>query len=406
VELDDATRVRAIAELPPEIASRALAEMDAAEHPEEMLLALGPDRAADLVDQLPSDDAADIVAELAPEDREALLAEIADRTDVDRLLRYPEDTAGGLMTTDVIAVRGDATVAEAIDEIRRQSDEEDEPYHVYVVDDARRLRGVLSLARLVVAAPSRRVAEVMRPPPAVAPADLDQEEVARLMARYNVAALPVVDAAGTLLGRITFDDVIDVVEAELTEDLLKFGGVDPREDLTAPWTRAVRTRLPWVYANLITASLAGAVVYLFQDTITRVVLLAVWMPVIAGMGGNAGTQALAVTIRLLAVQEIRPRQAMEMVSKETLVGLVKGLAVGAVVGVVAWGQGGDPTLGMVVLLAMTGNMLLAGFVGAFVPIVLHRLGADPAIASSVFVTALTDVCGFLLLLGLGTVLML
>jgi magnesium transporter len=226
------------------------------------------------------------------------------------------------------------------------------------------------------------------------------------MARYNVAAVPVVDQDGRLIGRVTFDDVIDVVEAEMTEDLLKFSGVDPHEDLSGPWTQAVRRRLPWLYVNLLTAGLAGAVVYLFQETVTRVVLLAVWMPIIAGMGGNAGTQALAVTVRLLSRQQIRPGQALDVIWKEALVGLVKGIAVGAVVAVVAWLQGGDSTLGLVVLLAMTGNLLVAGFVGAFTPIVLQRVGVDPAVASSVFVTALTDVCGFVLLLGLGTALLL
>lgn len=405
-ELDDALRVRAIAELPTEVASRALAEMTDEEHPEEMLIAVGPEHAADLLEELPSDDAADIIQDLPPEEREAVLAEVVDRAEVEQLLRYPEDSAGGLMSTEVATVREDATLAEALDEVRRQSEPSDEPHQVYAVDGAGRLRGVVPIAKLVLAAPTRRVSEVMESAQTLVRPDQDQEEVARLMARYNVAEVPVVDADSRLLGRVTFDDVIDVVEAELTEDLLKFGGVDPHEDLGGPWTQAVRRRLPWLYVNLFTAGLAGAVVYLFQETIARVVLLAVWMPIIAGMGGNAGTQALAVTVRLLARQEIRPRQALDVIWKETLVGFVKGVAIGVVVAVVAWMQGGNAVLGLVVLLAMTGNLLLAGFVGAFIPLILQRLGIDPAVASSVFVTALTDVCGFLLLLGLGTLLLL
>jgi magnesium transporter len=404
--LDEGTRVRAVAELPPEIASSALAEMEAAEHPEEILRAVGPDYAAELVEELPADDAADIVAELPPEEREAVLAEVEDRAEVEQLLSYPEDTAGGLMTPEFVAVDQDATLAEAVAAIRRQREEEDELYDVYAVDGQRRLTGTLPISRLVVASPERRVREVMTPPAAVAHPEDDQEHVARLMARYNVAALPVVDAGSRLLGRITFDDVIDVVEAETTEDILKFGGVDPHEDLTAPWTAAVRSRLPWLYANLLTASLAGAVVYLFRGTVAQVVLLAVWMPIIAGMGGNAGTQALAVTVRLLALGQILPGRAWGVIRKETLVGLVKGVAVGGVVGLVAAIQGSAVMLGVVVFLAMTGNLLLAGFVGAFVPVLLRRLGVDPAVASSVFVTALTDVCGFTLLLGLGAALLL
>jgi magnesium transporter len=404
-ELDESARVRAVAELPPEIASRALAEMEQTEHPEELLLAVGPDYAADLVDRLPADDAADIIAELAPDDREALLSEVSDRGELERLLDFPEDTAGRLMTTEVVAVRDDATLASALEEIRRQSDESEAIDQVYAVDRDRRLTGVLPIARLVVASPRRLVSEIMEPPMVSVTPYQDQEYVARLMARYNVAAVPVLDDGGRILGRVTFDDVIDVVEAETTEDLLKFGGVSPKEDLAAAWTAAVKTRLPWLYVNLLTAFVAGGVVYLFQGTISRVVALAVWMPVIAGMGGNTGTQALAVTVRRLALGHVPRNRALEVVGKELLVGTVNGLAIGIVVALIATLLGEGVGLGIVVLLAMLGNLAVAGFAGAFIPILLERLGVDPAIASSIFVTAFTDVCGFLLLLGLGTLLL-
>jgi magnesium transporter len=192
-----------------------------------------------------------------------------------------------------------------------------------------------------------------------------------------------------------------VVEAETTEDLLQFGGVSADEELAARWTTAVRSRLPWLYVNLLTAFLAGGVVYLFQDTVRRAVVLAVWMPVIAGMGGNAGTQALAVTVRRLALGLIPRHLFVRVVGKEILVGVANGLAIGIVVGVVAGLLGEGIRLGLVVFLAMTGNLLVAGFAGAFIPVVLERLRVDPAIASSIFVTTFTDVCGFLLLLGLA-----
>lgn len=404
--LDEGTRVRAVAELPPDVASAALAEMEAGEHPEDILLAVGPDYAAELLEELPSDDAADMVAELPPEAREAVLAEVEDRADVEQLLTYAEESAGGLMTTEVVAVDQDATLGEAIAEIRRQSGEEDEPYDIYVVDRDRRLVGTIPVARLVVHAPERRVRDVMRPPTATVAPEQDQEQVARIMARYNIAAVPVVDSGDHLLGLITFDDVIDVVEAEMTEDLLKFGGVNPQEELSASWRGAVRSRLPWTLVNLMTAFFGASVVYLFQTTVSRVVLLAVWMPIIAGMGGNAGTQALAVTVRRLALKQLPRGRAAEVIRKEVLVGAVNGLAVGAVVAVLAGLLGGARLLGLVVLLAMWGNLLVGGFAGAFIPLVLERLGADPAVASSMFVTALTDTCGFLLLLGLGATLLL
>ena len=403
--LDDATRARAVAELPVENASAALAEMEVAEHPEEMLLAVGPDYAAELVEELPTDDAADIIAELTPEAREAVLSEVADRAEVEQLLRYPEDSAGGLMTTEVVAVNEDASLGEAVEEIRGQREETDDLYQVYAIDRGRRLRGVIPITKLILAPPARRVREVMEPAPVVVHPDQDQEQVARLMARYNVAAVPVVDEEDRLLGRITFDDVIDVVEAETTEDILKFGGVSPGENLTASWRDAVRSRLPWLYVNLGTAFLAAMVVYLFQATIARVVALSVWMPIIAGMGGNAGTQALAVTVRRLALKELPTDRGLGVIWKEIRVGAFNGIATGVVVGGVAALLGTGWTMGLVVLLAMWGNLLVAGMAGAFIPILLERLGVDPAIASSVFVTTFTDVCGFTLLLGLGTLLL-
>ena len=404
--LDEATRVRAVAELPPEIASSALAEMEDTEHPAEILRAVGPDYAAELVEELPTDDAADIVRELPPDERAAVLAEVEDRADVERLLTYPEDSAGGLMTTEVVAVDQDATLAEAIAEIRLQSGEGDEPYQVYAIDRDRRLRGTIPIARLVVSPPDRRVRDVMTTAPAMVHPDQDQEQVARLMARYNLAAVPVVDHDDRLLGRITFDDVIDVVEAETTEDILKFGGVDPEEDVAGPWQSAVRRRLPWVFINLLTASLGATVVYLFQGTLSRVVVLAVWMPIIAGMGGNAGTQALAVTVRRLALRQVPRGRALAVIRKEMLVGAVNGLAGGLVVAGVAALLGERPLLGGVVLLAMWANLAVGGAAGAFIPLLLERAGVDPAVASSIFVTAFTDVCGFLLLLGLGATLLL
>jgi magnesium transporter len=213
--------------------------------------------------------------------------------------------------------------------------------------------------------------------------------------------VPVVNDQHQLIGQVTFDDVIDVVEAETTEDLLRFGGVSADEELGAGWETAVRSRLPWLSVNLLTAFLAGGVVYLFQHTIQHTVALAVWMPIIAGMGGNAGTQALAVTVRRLALGLIPVERFSQVVGKEILVGVINGVVMGLAVGTAASLIGEGPRLGVVVFLAMTGNLMVAGFAGAFIPILLERLGADPAVASSIFVTTFTDVCGFLLLLGLA-----
>ena len=399
--LDDEERLAAVQALPAELSSQALAEMPEEAHASETLAALDPGRAAAIVRELDDDDAADILGELDPAQQEQILSGILDRSEVDRLLRYHEETAGGRMTTHVVTVPVTATAEQALEEIRRQAEEVEDFYQVFVVDKDKKLVGVLPFKDLVISRPERPVRSFMTDADIFVTPDLDQEEVARLMARYNLPSVPVVDDAGRLLGRVTFDDVIDVVEAETTEDLLKFGGVSPDEDLAAGWKTAVRSRLPWLSLNLLTAFLAGGVVYFFQDTIQHTLALAVWMPVIAGMGGNAGTQALAVTVRRLALGLIPVDVFTRVVGKEILVGITNGVVMGVAVGIVATLLGEGPRLGMVVFLAMAGNLMVAGFAGAFIPIVLERLGIDPAVASSIFVTAFTDVCGFLLLLGLA-----
>jgi magnesium transporter len=399
--LDEDERVAVVQALPPELSSQALAELPEDAHAEDTLAALSPARAAQIVEELEDDDAADILQEMEPHTQERILQEVEDRAEVERLLRYDEETAGGRMTTHLVSVRDTATAAEALEEIRRQSEEVEDFYQVFVVDADRRLVGILPFKSLVVSRPDRRIGEFMEDADITVKPDLDQEEVARVMARYNLPSVGVVDDSGRLLGRVTFDDVIDVVEAETTEDLLKFGGVSADEELAAAWTASVRSRLPWLYVNLLTAFLAGSVVYFFRETVQRTVVLAVWMPIIAGMGGNAGTQALAVTVRRLALGLIPRHLFVRVVGKEMLVGVTNGLAIGVVVGGVAALMGEQPTLGLVVFLAMAVNLFVAGFAGAFIPLVLERLGIDPAIASSIFVTTFTDTLGFLLLLGLA-----
>lgn len=399
--LDEEERVRVVGLLPPSLSGEALVEMPDEAHAEETLAALDPETAADIVEELEDDDAADLLGELEPEEQARILAAVEDRSEVERLLRYDEESAGGLMTTQVVAVDQDATTAEALAEVRRQAEEVADFHQVFVLDDRRRLVGLVSFKALVLAEPGRVIREIMEEPEVTVPPTEDQEEVARLMARYNVPSLGVVDAEGRLLGRITFDDVSDVVEQEATEDLLRFGGVSATEDLGASWGEAVRSRLPWLFVNLLTAFMAASVVLYFEDTLQRLVTLAIFMPVIAGMGGNTGTQALAVTVRRLALGLIPERHRVRVVGKELLVGLTNGLAVATVAGILAVVAGMDARFGLVVFLAMVGNLGVAGFAGAFIPILLTRLGADPAVASSVFVTTFTDMCGFALLLGLA-----
>jgi magnesium transporter len=404
--LDDEERLQAVRALPPDISADALAEMPEEAHAEETLAALDTAQAADILEELEDDDAADILGDLDPAEQERILAEVDDPSEVEELLRYDEETAGGLMTTHVVTVLDTVTAAEALQGIREQADEVEDFYQIFVVDQLSHLVGYLPLKSLVVSPLERPVRDMMEDADIVVAPDVDQEEVARVMARYNLPSVPVVTGDGRLLGRVTFDDVDDVVEAETTEDLLKFGGVSADEELGAEWRSAVRSRLPWLTVNLLTAGLASAVVLVFRDVIQATVVLAALMPLIAGMGGNAGTQALAVTVRRLALGTIPRGQSLRVIGKETLVAAVNGLVVGMAVGVVTLSLGEGPRLGLLVFVAMTGNVLIAGCAGAFIPILLQKLGVDPAIASSVFVTTFTDIAGFLLLLGLAGMILL
>lgn len=405
--LEDDERVTAVQALPAEISSQALIEMPDEEHAGETLAALDPEQAADIVEELADDDAADILGDLEPAEQERILSGVEDegRAEVEKLLVYDAESAGGLMTTRLVTVPDTVTVGEALDEVRRQTEEVEDFYEVFVVDARRRLAGVLSFRALAINPPWRPVREIIEPPVVTVGPEEDQEEVAKVMARYNLASIPVVDQNGQLLGCVTFDDVSDVVEAENTEDILRFGGVSAGEELKGTWQAAVKSRLPWLILNLATAFVAGAVVLSRQDVISRIVLLAAYMPIVAGMGGNAGTQALAVTVRGLAIGVIPRDQAFGVIAKEMTAGLINGLAIGIIVCVVALTLGHGAKLGLVVFLAMSVNLFVAGFAGAFIPILLGRVGVDPAIASSIFVTTFTDVCGFSLLLGLASALL-
>ena len=414
--LDEPTRVRVVSELPTEIASSALAEMEAGEHPEEMLLAVGPEYAAELVEEMPSDDAADLVAELSAGEREAVLAEVSDRAEVERLLEYPEDTAGGLMTTNVVTVREDAAVGEAIEAIRSQSDEdESQLYQVYAVDAEGDLHGIVPIARLIVSSPTRLVRDVMEQPVIQVQPQQDQEDVARLMARYNVAAVPVVDANGRLLGRITFDDVIDVVEAETTEDLLKFGGM---EALDAPYLkvafgRMVRKRAGWLAALFLGEMLTATAMAFFEEEIAKAVILALFVPLIISSGGNSGSQASTLVIRAMALGEVQLRDWWRVTRRELAAGLVLGTVLGAIgfLRIALWhaitGIYGEHYLrvALTVFGSLIGVVTFGTLTGSLLPFVLRKLGFDPASASAPFVATLVDVTGLVIYFTVASILL-
>ncbi len=408
--LDEEDRLHVLGLLPATVASEALVEMEEVERPADLLTRLDPDRIAELVGELADDDAADLIGELEPEDQARVLGSLRDAEgaeEIAELLHYAEDTAGGIMTREVVSIPSHLTAGQALASIRVQARELDDFFTIFVVDRDRRLKGVVALQRLVLARPEVPISEIVEEPPAVVSAETDQEEVGRIISRYNLPAIGVVDPLGRLVGRITFDDVIDVIEAETTEDILRFASVSEEEEVRGTTRDAVRSRLPWLVVNLGTAAVAASVVWYYQGTIEQMVVLAALMPIIAGMGGNAGTQALAVTVRRIALAQETLSERWSVVGKELLVGLINGFVVGALMAVAGLLLPGTrPALGGVVMIAMWGNLVVASFAGAFFPIFLESLGADPAVASSIFVTTFTDLCGFFLLLGLASAVLL
>ncbi len=406
--LPQKSREKIISVLSVEIASEAISEMDPESHPETLLANLHPELAGDILDELDDDDAVDLLNEMSADKRELILDEMdaEDALDIRQLMTYPEDSAGGLMTREVIKIHYGLTKKQALDEVIEQSEEMEEFYTIYVTDDAERLIGFVSLKDLVKAKPAARIADIMHEDVVYVEARTDQEEVAKLLSQYNLPGIPVVDENMLLLGRVTFDDAMDVLEEETTEDILKISGVSVDEQLSGNWQEALRLRFPWIMINLITASMASFVVLYFEPTISKVSILAVFMPIIAGMGGNAGTQALAVTVRRLSLSTLPDEKVLGAVSKELIVGALNGLMVGTIVALIAWLSNNNPMLGLVVFLAMAGNFTIAGLAGSSVPVILERLGFDPAVASSIFITAFTDIIGFLLLLGLASNLLL
>ncbi len=377
----------------------------------EFLSELEPEQISTIVEELSTDDAADIVAELPPDVAEDVLGrlELADveaTGEIRELLRYGEETAGGRMTTDYVAVERTANVADSIEAIRDFARETGLDVHsLYVLDAEERLVGIVRLQDLVLRPSTAVVGDFMRTDIITVDPNEDQEVVGQVMQRYDLIAVPVVDTGDHLLGVITFDDIADIISDESSEDMLYLAGVTEEETpMTSPF-RAIRQRLPWLVVNLGTAFIASMVISRFQGAIERVTALAVVMPVVASMGGNAGVQAITVMVRALALGELSSSTRRRAVFKELSVGLLNGVATGTLAGAMVWLMFGNLHLGMLVTVAMIANLLMAGIAGSIIPLTLHRLKFDPALSSGPLVTTFTDVTGFLTFLGLATLTM-
>ena len=384
------------------LAMEALSEMGP-EAAASFLAGRTPEEVVKLTQELPSDDAAAIIDHLPKELSGAVLELIQKRPaggDVGELLEYAERTAGRIMNPKVFALSEDITASEAITALQQSRDVE-MVFYLYVVDGRRHLVGVISLRRLLLVPPATPLKRIMTTDLISVRADIPQEEVARQVASYNLLAIPVVDEENKLVGVITVDDVIDVIKDEATEDVYRLAGVAGDDRVFTPPTESLRKRLPWLVINLATAFLAASVVGMFESTIGVVTALAVFMPVVAGMGGNAATQTLTVIVRGIALGELTWANTRKALFKEAAVGLGNGVACGLIGALVVWLFKGDAVLGGILALAMLINMFVAATAGTVIPLSLRALKVDPALGSSVFITTLTDVFGFLSFLGLG-----
>jgi magnesium transporter len=377
-----------------------------AELGKELIGEFGDDTIAEMTRRLSPDDAVDLLAYLPEERQEQILKHLNERErwTLERLRLYDEDTAGGRMTTEYIALSGEMTAAEALEALR-QKHEKSDLLDIYVTDEHNHLTGILPLRSLVFASGQTRVKDLMVPDPVTIQPDTPQEDVANLVSDFDLLAVPVVDEENRILGMVTFDDILEVMEEEATEDMYHLAGLDTAERIFSPVSRSVRLRAPWLLINLGTALLAALTVSLFRESISKVVALAVMMPIIAGMGGNAGSQSLTVVVRGLALGELEFASRWKAVLKEVSVGFCTGSLNGLIMGLIAYLWYRNLWLSLIIFSAMIANMLLAGLFGALVPLLLKWAKKDPALGSNIFVTTVTDVGGFFIFLGLATVLM-
>ena len=376
-EVDEAVRLQIVNDLPNELVAEAVRELDS-------------DDAVFILEDMEEEDQADILAKIPSEDRLLLR----------RSLDYPEETAGRRMQTDFIAVPPFWTVGQTIDFMREDDDLPDRFHEIFVIDAAYKLTGYVALDRLLRTKRSTRIDEIKEKNVYPIDANLDQEEAARIFEQYDLLSAAVVDTGGRLVGVLTIDDVVDVIHQEADEDIKRLAGVGD-EELSDNVMAITRSRFTWLFLNLITAILASLVIGLFDATIQQMVALAVLMPIVASMGGNAGTQSMTVAVRALSTKDIDSYNMLRTIRREFLVGVLNGVFFAILIGLTAaiWFE--NPNLGLIIGVAMIVNMICAALSGILIPIGLDRLNIDPAIASSVFVTTVTDVVGFFAFLGLA-----
>ncbi len=399
-------RAKAVDILQPALEPEVLTYLDAGIR-EEVIEQIGPRGLARALSALESDDAVDVFEDLDEAFQKRILAALPRgyRAIIEESLSYPEDSAGRLMQREMVVVPSAWTVGDAIDFMRKNKELPKDFYDLFIVNPKHRPIGAIPLSRVMRNKRPVRLTKIMDDEVHTIPITMDQEDVAYQFRQYGLVSAPVLDEAGRLVGVITVDDVVHVIDEEAEEDLMKMGGVT-ETDLYSAVLDTTKARFSWLTVNLMTAVVASLVIGLFEGTIQQLVALAVLMPIVASMGGNAGTQTLTVAVRAIAMKDLTAANTARFVGKEVLVGSANGLLFAIMTGAVAWFWFGVPELGLLMAAAMVVNMLVAGLSGTLIPIGLERLGVDPAIASTVFLTTVTDVVGFFTFLGLAALFLL
>ncbi len=392
--------------LPEDEAVFLLQEMEDFEQAE-IIRHLDKQRASRILEDMASDDVADLIGKLSPEEAQEILHLIDEEelADFGSLLKYPEESAGGIMTTEFISLPADIPVEEAISRLREIAPDAETIYYVYVVDHEGRLIGVISLRDLIASSDGVILKEVMRQNVISVNAELDQEEVARVVSKYDLLAVPVVDDETRLLGIITVDDVIDVMEQEATEDIYRLAGASKVVDMElteAPVSKVVRLRLPWLLISMVGGFISGSVIGGYESTLEAIVILAVFIPVIMDMGGNVGTQSSTIFVRGLATGEIDLAEAWPYFFREIRIGVTLGLICGVLISGVAFLWQGNPYLGAVVGVSMLGTITVAALIGTLVPLLCSKINVDPAITAGPFVTTIKDVTGLMIYFFIAT----
>ncbi len=403
-ELDVEDQAAIVQRLHPGDSAGIMAELDL-EDQTDIAERVDDEKLSDILDEMEPDDAADVLNDMDEGRAQRVLSAMDDADEVRPLLIHPDDSAGGLMTTSFMTLRPMMTVQDAIQTLREWHPDNETPYYLFVVDRERRLVGITSLRALITAAPNELIGNLMNTDVISVPVGTDQEECARLLQKYGFLALPVVDSEGRLLGVITVDDLVDVIEEEATEDAFRLAGVSDEESVWSPTTTALRKRMPWLVINLGTAFLAAYVFSLFENTTDLLPWFAALPSVVAGQGGNAATQRIAILVRGFATGDVELKDSLRVIGRELWIGLLQGLMLAMLVafGVSIWQ--GKWIVGAIVGAAMIGNLLVAGLVGTAVPFLLKFFKQDPALSSAVIITTFTDSCGFLFAWGLATLLL-